>query len=67
MNRSKFLVKTTENSQKVEVGLRHPEDSMLIKMKGNEYVVESTGVTQKAEVSPSQQHTSMIYKPISNQ
>ena len=29
-------------------------------MKGNEYVVESTGVIQKAEVGPSQQHTSDI-------
>ena len=29
-------------------------------MKGKEYVVESTGVIQKAEVGPSQQHTSNI-------
>ena len=60
MNGNKFIVKTTENSQKVEVGLRHPEDSILVMMKGNEYIVESTEVIQKAEVGPSQQHMSNI-------
>ena len=58
MNWSKFIVKTTENSQKVEVGLRNLKDSILVKMKGNEYLMESTGVIQKAEVGPSQQYTS---------
>ena len=56
MNQSKFIVKTTENSQKVKVGLRHPEDSILVEMKGKEYIMESTGVIQKAEVGLSQQH-----------
>ena len=60
MNQSKFIVKTTENSQKGKVALRHPEDSILVKMKGKEYVMESIGVIQKAEVGPSQQHTSDI-------
>ena len=60
MNRSKFIVKTTEKNQKVEVGLRHPKDSILVEMKGNEYLMESTGVFQKAEVGPSQQHMSNI-------
>ena len=60
MNQSKFIVKTIENSQKVEVGIRHLEDSILVEMKGNEYLMESTGVIQNAEVGPSQQHTSDI-------
>ena len=39
MNQSKFIVKTTEKNQKVEVGLRHLEDSILVEMKGNKYLV----------------------------
>ena len=60
INGKKFIVKTTENSQKVEVGLRHPTDSILVMMIGYEYIVGSTGVIQKAEVGPSQQHISNI-------
>ena len=60
MNGNKFIVKTTKNSQKVEVGLRHPKDSILVMMKGNEYIMESTGVVQKAEVGLSHQHMSNI-------
>ena len=64
MNQSKLLVKTTENSQKVKVGLRHLKDSILVEMKRKEYVMESTGVIQKAEVGPSQQHPSNIQTDI---
>ena len=60
MNGNKFIVKNTENNQKVEVGLRHPEDSILVMMKGNEYIMESTEVIQKAEVGVSQQNLSDI-------
>ena len=56
MNQSKFIVKTTENSQKVKVGLRHLEDSILVDMKGKEYIVESTGVIQKRSRSKSSTH-----------
>ena len=64
MNRIKFIVKTTENSQKVKVGLRHLEDSILANMKGKEHVMESTGVIQKAEVGPIHQHMSNIQATI---
>ena len=64
MNRIKFIVKTTENSQKVKVGLRHPEDSILGDMKGKEHVMESTGVIQIAEVGPIHQHRTNIQATI---
>ena len=44
-----FIVKTTENCQKAEVGLSHPKDSILVVMK-NEYIIKGTGAVQKAEV-----------------
>ena len=62
MNGNKYIVKTSEKSQKAEVGLSHPGGQYTSHMrKGNEYiVVKSTGVIQKAEVGLSQQHMSAI-------
>ena len=60
INGNRFIVKTTEKSQIVEVGLRYPRDSKLVMMIGNEYTAESTGVIQKAEVGPNQQYMSDI-------
>ena len=60
MNGKKYIVKTTEKSQKAEAGLSHPKNSILVMMKGKKYIMKSTGVIQKAEVGLSQQHMSDI-------